>query len=329
MRVLVTDRKYPERQDPYGDTVAAHGGEIAYRDLHTEAELIEECQGYEAFLTFKAPFTRQVIESLGDAALILRIGTGVDTIDIAAATDCGIPVSNAPGYSTQDIATHAITLLLGAARDVARSDRDMREQNGFGRRSEIKRSHGQTLGIVGLGRIGRAAVPKAQGLGMEVIACDPYLPDDVFDLLGVERVTFGELLDRSDYVSVHAPLTAETHHLFGAAEFERMKDDAVFANTARGPIVDEEALVDAVESGEIRAAGIDVFATEPPADSPALGCDRIICSPHHGGNAPESDDECVDAVCAELGRVLAGEHLRNVINPEVFKYGSELLSPEF
>jgi D-3-phosphoglycerate dehydrogenase len=162
----------------------------------------------------------------------------------------------------------------------------------------------------------------ARGLNMDVIAYDPLLDDDIFEQLEVESVSFDELLERSDCVMVHAPMTNQTHQMFSTEEFRRMKDSAVFVNVARGPIVDEEALVDAVETDEIRAAGLDVYEAEPPDGSPVLDCERIVCSPHHAGGSVAAKENKISIVRDELERVLAGETLHNVVNQEVFQYRS-------
>lgn len=329
MRVIVTDRKYPDLEDPYGDVVREAGGDVEYADFESEADVLEGLGEADVVLVSKAPMTRAVFERMGDVRSVIRLGTGVDTINLKAATEHGVPVSNTPGlYCSEELATHAIGLMIAAAHEIPYSDSLMREGDGWGRREDVNPMNGGTFGVVGLGHIGRAVVPKARGLDMEVLAHDPYLPDDLFDVLEVERVTFDDLLGRSDCVSVHAPLTAETHRLFAAPEFGAMKETAVLVNTARGPIVDEAALVEAVESGEIWAAGLDVFETEPPTDAPALGCDRIVCSPHHGGSSERSRAKALEFTRAELRRVLAGEHPQHVVNPGALQYTDEQLNPE-
>jgi D-3-phosphoglycerate dehydrogenase len=160
----------------------------------------------------------------------------------------------------------------------------------------------------------------ARGLDMEIIAYDPVLDDDVFKMLGVEQVSFNELLTQSDCVTIHAPMTEQTCHMFSTAEFQQMKESAILVNVARGPIVDEAALVNAIEDGEIHGAGLDVFEQEPPTDSPVLDCEAITCSPHHAGSSPEAKQNKIDIVRAELERVLTGETLHNVVNGEVFQY---------
>lgn len=327
MRVVITDRRYPD-QRPYKSTVERAGGKLNFADVNTETEVIEACRDAGIVVTFKAPISRSVIEAMEDCRLIMRNGTGYDNVDVAAATERGIPVSNVPGYGNDDVSTHAIALMHAAAHEVVYSDQDVRIADGWGQRRSINPMYDRTFGIVGFGRIGRATVEKVRGLNMDVIAHDPYLDDDVFQKFNVERMTFNELLDHSDCISIHAPLTAETRHMFSTAEFEQMDEEAVIVNTARGPIIDEGALVGAVESGEIFAAGLDVFETEPPTETPALECDRIVCSPHHGGMSERADRRCIQIGRDEIVRALTDEHLQNVVNPDVVQRSDGLVNPE-
>lgn len=330
MRVVVTDRPFPEpnpyegvlekTDDPYGDVVDRTGDEIVYAECETEEETIEACRDADVIITFIAPITDRVLEVAGDVSLIIRQGAGYDNVDVQAATVRGIPVSNVPDYGSRDVASHGIALALAASHDVVTADQKLRANQGWGSSRVIRPIHDGTYGIVGLGRIGRQAVPMAQGLGMDVIAYDPHLDDDVFDLLDVEAVSFEELLERSDCVALHAPMTDVTHHMFSDDEFDRMKESAILVNVARGPIVDEAALVDAVEGGQIRGAALDVFEEEPPTDSPVLECEDIVCSPHHAGSSPAAKANKLEIVGDELERVLRGETLNNVVNNEVFQY---------
>lgn len=317
-----------EDRDPFRGPVEAAGGEVTHGSAETESELLEECAGADVIVTFKTPFSRRLIESLEGTRLIVRNGVGYDNVDVAAATEQGIPVSNVPGNCNDELASYALSLLLAAAHELVRYDRSVRERSGWEQRPPVNQLLDGTCGIVGLGRVGRAVVPKVRGLGMDVIACDPYLDDDVFEYLGVERVSFRELLDRADAVTIHAPLTAETAQLFSTAEFERMNERAVLVNTARGPIVDEQALVRAVEEGEIWGAGLDVFEREPLTDSPVLSSDRIVCSPHRAGIAPAAEKRAIEIARDEILRALRGDPLRHVVNEEVVKYPDGLLDPE-
>lgn len=326
MKVVVTDRRFADRE-PYAEAVSAAGGELAYADCRTEADVVEACRDATVVLTFKAPITSDVIEAMTRARLIVRNGTGYDNVDVSAATRRGIPVSNVPDYCTEEVATHAFTLMLAAAHQVVRADRSLRGADGWGERSPLRPLYDGTFGVVGLGRIGRSAARKAMGFGMDVIAYDPYQHADIFEELGVERVDFEGLLSRADCVSVHAPLTGETRHLLSTAEFEAMKDDAIVVNTARGPIVDERALVEAVEGGKLWGAGLDVFEVEPPVDTPVFDSDRIVVSPHHAGISARAEQRCIEIGLEKITAALRGEHLGEIVNPEV--YGADTdLSPE-
>jgi D-3-phosphoglycerate dehydrogenase len=327
MKVVVTDQRFPD-EDPYTDAVVDAGGTVVFGDFETESELIEECRDATVVITFKAPITRRAISEFQDARSIIRLGAGYDNVDIRAANEFGVPVSSMRGYVNEELAELAIMLMLAAARRVGEVDRDVRESAGWGSRPYITQMGGGTFGIIGMGEIGRSVVPKAQGLGMEVIATDPYVSDRLIESLGVESVPFEELMERSDCLSVHCQLTAETHHRFGQEEFERMKDDAVLVNTARGPIVDERALVEAVEAGALAGAGLDVFEVEPPDGTPALGCERIVCTPHHGAKTDETEQRCKEIAREEAVRALEGRQLQNVVNPEALKYSGEIYSPE-
>lgn len=330
MRVVVTDRPFPkpnpyedlisETDDLYGDTIDHSVDEIVYAECETEDETVEACRDADVIITFIAPITERVLEATDDVQLIIRQGAGYDNIDVQAATVRGIPVSNAPDYGSADVASHGLALALAASHDVVNGDQGLRDGPGWGSSRVINPIQGGTYGIVGLGRIGRRAVPMARGLGMDVLAFDPPLDDDIFEQLDVEQVSFEELLEHSDCIMLHAPLNEETHHMFSTEEFSRMQETAILVNVARGPLVDEEALVSAVENGEIRGAGLDVFEEEPPVDSPAVSSDKIVCSPHHAGSSPAAKENKISIVRDELRRVLRGETLHNVVNKEVYQY---------
>jgi D-3-phosphoglycerate dehydrogenase len=330
MRVVVTDRPFPkpnpyeglleQTDDLYGDTVSETGDQIVYPECETEEETIEACRNADVIITFIAPITEQVLDAAGDVSLIIRQGAGYDNVDVQEATTRGIPVSNVPDYGSADVASHGIALALAASHNIVGADQGLRENDGWGSSRVLQPLQGGTYGIVGLGRIGRCAVPMARGLGMNVIAYDPLLDDDIFEQMEVEHVTFDELLARSDCIVLHAVLNEQTHHMFSTQEFTKMKDSAIIVNVARGPLIDEKALVEAIESNAIRAAGLDVFEEEPPTDSPVLDSDQIVCSPHHAGGSGEAKKNKIEIVQSELGRALRGETLHNVVNQEVFQH---------
>ncbi len=330
MRVVVTDRPFPEpnpyeglletTDDIYGEIVSETGDEIVYANCESEEEAIEQCRDADVIITFVAPITDQVLDAAEEASLIIRQGAGYDNIDVQAATARGIPVSNAPDYGSADVASHGIALALAASHNIVTGDRGLRKKDGWGSSRMIRPIQGGTYGIVGLGRIGRQAARMAKGLGMDVVAYDPIQDADIFDEVEVESVSFNELLTRSDCIALHAVLNEQTHHLFSSKEFSKMKESAILVNVARGPLVDEEALVTAVENDIIHGAGLDVFEDEPPNTSPVLDCDQIVCSPHHAGSSPAAKKNKIKIVCEELGRCLRGEALHNVVNQEVFQY---------
>lgn len=331
MRVVVADRQpaFESMDDPFGEAVRSRGGQIRYEDCETEKAVVEQCSDADVLVVFKAPITPTVARKLTDTRLIVRIGTGYDNVNVKAATENGIMVSNTPGYSKHQVATHAITLMLAAAREVAYSDRELRTADGWGDRGMNRQLHGGTLGIVGLGRIGRAVVPKARGLDMDVVAYDPYVAEDVFGHLDVRKATFEAVLSASDCVTIHTPLTAETRHRFSTDEFEQMRDDAILVNVSRGPIVDTEALARAVEAGELWGAGLDVFEREPPEETPVFERDRIVCTPHRAGKTAKSRERKLETARAVLADAVEGAHPEYLVNPEVLQYTDSQLNPEY
>ena len=245
------------------------GGELFTIPCNTEDELIAATQDADAILTSMeclVPYTRKVISKLKKCKIIHNIGAGYERIDVQAATDYGICVSFPGDYCSEEVAEHSMALILTCARRILRLDKAVRKGNwGFPARHEmlevwspIFRIKGQTLGIIGFGRVGRLLVPKAKGFGLRVIAFDPYLPSNVFKESGAESVTLDNLLGESDYVSVNAALTEENRHLLGIEEFRKMKPTAYFINCARAELADEEALYTALANGYIAGAGLDV-----------------------------------------------------------------------
>lgn len=326
MDVVITDRRFPDR-DPYRTAVTKAGGTLEYADLSSEADVIDTCRDAVVVVTFKAPITRAVIEAMESCRLIIRNGTGYDNVDIAAATEHAIPVANIPDYCTEEVASHAIALMLAVSHRVVRSDRTLREADGWGPRSVYRPVHSGTFGVIGFGRIGRATARFARGHQMEVIAYDPYVSADIFEMCDVERVEFDELLRQSDCISLHTPLTGETHHMLAAPEFERMRNNAIVINTARGPLLDQEALYQAVISDQLYGAGLDVFEVEPPRKARVFETDRIVVSPHHAGKTEAAQQRCISIACDKIVRALRDDPLGEIVNPEAYGTADEF-SPE-
>ena len=268
--------------------------------------------------------TEQVDASLLDAAPRLRVisscSAGVDHIDLAAATARGVPVGHTPGVLTETTADLAFGLMLAAARRIPEADRFVRQgQWTPERRWEPdmllgRDLHGASLGIVGLGAIGRAVARRASGFGMRVLGWSR----SVREVAGVQRVTLAELLSLSDFVSVHVALTPDTRALLDAQALGRMRRGAILVNTARGGIVDEAALAEALHEGRLAAAGLDVFADEPlPADSPLQAAPHVVLTPHIGSASVATRTRMADRAVANLRAGLAGEPLPHCANPEV------------
>lgn len=259
------------------------GGRVIVRRAANQAERALALKDAQCVLVSSASITGDLLDQLPNLQLIIRCGVGLDTLDIPAATARGIVVAHYPDYCQPEVANHATMLLLAVARKLLEHDRSIRQGRYRGVPLGVSAPiFGETMGIVGLGNIGRQFALRAKALGMELIAYDPYLGDDVFAALGIERAaSLEDLLRRADHVSIHAPLTPETRHMFGHDQFALMKPTSILVNTARGPIVEEAALVNALRSRRIAGAGIDVFEAEPvAADSPLLAFENVALTPH-------------------------------------------------
>ncbi len=277
--------------------------------LDTEEAVIENAADADGLIVDAGtPVTERVIGELEGLRVVGRAGIGVDNIDVEAAAERGVTVVNVPAYCLDEVATHTLALALACLRRLPRYDEsvragkwDWRVGRPIGRLQEL------TVGLVGFGRIPRRFATMTVGFGWNAVGHDPYLPENVLKSAGVTPVGFEELLSRSDVVSIHAPLTDETEGLFDADAFATMKETAILVNTARGGLVDERALADALESGEISAAGLDVLVEEPPEESPLFDLEDVILSPHAGWYSDPAREELSREVAADVARVLAGE----------------------
>jgi D-3-phosphoglycerate dehydrogenase len=260
---------------------------------------------------------RSVFERLDALEVVARPAVGVENVALDAAREAGTTVVHVPDYCVEEVATHALALCLACLRSLPTYDRRLRAGEwDWGAGRPVRRLSTLTLGLVGFGRIGRAVAARAAAFGMDVLAADPYVSADAMAEAGVERVGFGALLDRADAVSIHAPLTDETEGLFDADALARLDDEAVLVNTARGGIVDEDALHGALTSGALGAAGLDVFAEEPRTDSPLFDLDSVVVSPHVAWYSEDASEEVTRRVAEEVVRVLRGDPPRNPVTGE-------------
>jgi D-3-phosphoglycerate dehydrogenase len=270
----------------------------------------------DAVITLRYDLDADAVAALDGCRVIARYGIGVDSVAVEAAADRDIPVTNVPDYCTEEVSTHALTLALSLLRGVKRYDAAVADGS-WARdvATPIHRLSTRTVGVVGYGAIGRAVGSRAAALGADVVASDPYLDaDDVADDPAT-LLPFEEVLERSDVVTVHSPLTPETRDLFDADALGRMRDSACLVNVARGPIVDRDALYEAVEAGEIAGAGLDVFPEEPPAaDDPLRDHPRVVTTPHVAWYSEEANDQRRRRVVEIVRAALAGEDVPNVVN---------------
>jgi D-3-phosphoglycerate dehydrogenase len=264
---------------------------------------------------------REIVGALKRCVVIGVGGVGVDMVDVEAATAAGIVVTNVPDVFIEEVADHAMMLLLNVARMTPQVTRMAREGQWYEARAVLSRRErllGQTLGLFAFGHVARATARRAMAFGMRVVAHDPYVSELDIIAAGVEPVGFGELLERSDYLSVHAPHNAETEHAIDAAALRRMKPTAGLINTARGPIVDEAALIEALRGGVIAGAGLDVTEQEPAVvDNPLLSMDNVIVTPHIASASNRMRPETRRRVGREVALVLRGRWPMSCVNPTV------------
>jgi D-3-phosphoglycerate dehydrogenase len=305
--IAVTDSVFPSL-DPAMAALARLDPEMRMAKSAAADDILAVARDADAVLVTYAKLTGELLRQLRRCKAIGRFGLGVDNIDTKTAAELGIVVTYVPDYCMHEVSDHAMALLLALARKIPFSNKLV--QSGRWEMPAVvplRRLAGQVLGLVGFGNIPRALAPKAKAFGLKVVAYDPYVADDVFVSCGVEPVSLETLLARSDAVSVHAPLTPATRGLIDAAAFARMKQGAVIVNTARGPLIDEPALLAGLDSGHLGGAALDVAAPEPvPNDSALIGRDNVILTPHTAFYSVEALDELQTKCAADVARVLSG-----------------------
>jgi D-3-phosphoglycerate dehydrogenase / 2-oxoglutarate reductase len=277
----------------------------------------------EVILTTWVRFPPEVLSTLERCRLIVRYGIGVDTIDLATATECGIVVANAPTYCVAEVADHAAGLILSFARRIPWLDRQVRDGNWSAAQHDlwgVRRLSRLTLGIVGMGKIGRQVARRMAPFGFRILGHDPYLSDVQVRSLGATPAALDDLLRESDIVSLHVPLMPQTRHLIDESRLSLMKPSAAIVNTSRGPIVDEAALIQALQESRLFGAALDVLDQEPPApDNPLLRMDplRVILTPHFAASSEEIFPDLHREVSAAAAAVLDGRWPPSMMNPDV------------
>lgn len=312
-RVLLADEVVPEGLQILRGCAAL---EVDLRAGISASELKSIIGDYDALIVRgRTKVTADLLEAAGRLKVVGRAGVGVDNIDVTAASNRGVVVLNATGGNVVSVAEHTLALVLALVRHIAQADASLKR--GVWERGRFRGTavYGKTLGLVGAGRVGSEVAKRAQAFGMRVVACDPYLPPERAEQLGIELMTLPSLLGEADVVSVHTPLTEETHGLIGARELALMKSTAYLINAARGGVVDETALAEALRAGRLAGAALDVFEEEPvPADHPLLKLEGVLAVPHLGAATHEAQTSVAIEICEAVRDALVSGEFRGALN---------------
>ncbi len=306
------------------------GIEVEYKPGLKEDELCDIISAFDGLVIRSgSKVTAKVIAAADNLKVIGRAGIGVDNVDIPVASKKGIIVMNTPTGNAVTTAEHAITLMLSLARKIPQATASMKAGKWEKSKFEGREITGKTLGVLGLGNIGRIVADRAQGLSMKVIGYDPVLSSERAREIGVELVSVDELLRRADIITCHTPLTPETKGILGAEAFKKVKDGVLIVNAARGGIVDEAALFDALKAGKVGGAALDVFVQEPcQPDHPLLGLDNVIVTPHLGASTAEAQERVALEICEQVATYLATGEIKNALNvPSLSKEAAKKLEP--
>jgi D-3-phosphoglycerate dehydrogenase len=306
MKVMITDYQY-EHVENERKLIEGAGFELIARRNSLKEEIIDIGKNVDALITQYCEIDAETIGFMNNCKLIVKYGVGVNNIDVQAASQKGIYVCNVPDYGIDEVSNHAIALLFALNRKLKTfSSSIKRGEWSYDSAVPLRRFAGSTLGLVGFGRIPQSIANKMKGFDLQILGYDPYCSRERMEEFGVEKVDLNLLLRKSDNISIHCPYTTETHHMFSTDEFRAMRPTAFLINTARGSIVDEKALIEALRSGEISGAGLDVFEQEPlRPDSPLLRMENVIVTPHSAWYSEEAIRTLQKSVAEEVVRVLS------------------------
>lgn len=321
--VVLTDHVFPDADAIIEQKVVeAAGARLELHECLNEDDLLPIVRHADGLLVERAPITRKVIAAMERCRVIARYGVGYDCIDVPAATDAGICVCNVPDYCVPEVADHTMTLLLDLARSTFQLDSEVRRGiwDVYSGGKTNRRIEGQTLGMIGSGRIGRAVAKRAIAFGLQVAVFDPYVDAQAISAFGARKVELEELLRIADFVTFHLPLTAETRHLMNADRIRLLKPTAYVVNTARGGLIDQKALAEALAEGRLAGAALDVLEKEPPEPSdPLLSLSNVILTPHAAFYSKGSSQDLHRMTAEEVARVLQGQRPRSLVNPKVLE----------
>ena len=318
-KVVITDAEYPSF-DVEKKVLSPLNVNLVKCQCTTEEELIRDCRDADALLNQYAKITPWVIESFNHVKIIARYGIGVDNVDLDAATKRNIFVTNVV-YDICDVADHTIMLMLALTRKILQVEERIKKcEWDWKKFHPIPRIKGKTIGIIGLGRVGRQVARRFSGFDVQLVACDPYIPVDVFTTYHATPVDLQTLLKRSDVVTIHVPLNKETKNMISTKELQLMKKKAILINAARGGIVDENALAEALKKKEIAGAGLDVLEHEPvQKENPLLRFSNVIITPHMGWYSEDTVEEVQRIAAEQVLQCLQGSIPSNLVNKDVLK----------
>jgi D-3-phosphoglycerate dehydrogenase len=320
LKIVITDYRFPDIEQEKR-AVEAAGGTLVAGQAVTEEQVADLCRDADGVLNARAPVTKRAIAAMERCRIIVRYGIGVDTIDVPAATERGIMVANVPDYCLDEVSDHALTLLLMLSRQMIPAIALAREDVWpVSKMPPLQRLRGQTCGLIGCGRIGSLLAGKVQALGMSVIIHDPYLSEPRAREMGAELVSLDALLSRADFISLHAPLNATTHHLLGEAAFNKMKKTASIINTARGGLIDETALLAALDAGKIFGAGLDVVESETtvtPVRTALVRHPKMVVTAHTAWLSQQARASLQLRAIEQVIACLKGEKPYGLINREL------------
>jgi len=312
MKILVSDPLHEKGIDVLKKTP---GFEVEVDTSLTHEELLGIIKNYHALvIRSSTKATAEVIEAADRLKVIGRAGIGLDNVDIGAASKRGIVVMNTPDGNVITTAEHAVAMLMALSRNIPQAAASMRSHKWEKKLFRGKELFNKTLGVIGIGRIGRIVADRARGMKMNIIAYDPYIPAETIEKMGVEPVSLDGLLARSDCITVHTPFTPETRNLINSESFAKMKRGVLLVNCARGGIVNEHDLYQALKEGIVGGAALDVFEKEPPGDSPLLDLDNVIATPHLGASTDEAQENVSVAVASQIVDYFKKGTVRNAVN---------------
>lgn len=317
-KVYVTDYEYASL-DEEKEELAKYGIELIAKQCKTEDDVIRECKDADGLLDQYAPIGRKVIEALPNLKVVARYGVGFNTVDLSAATEHGVCVINVPDYCQDEVSNQAFALMMACMRKITvLNDQVQSGKWDYKVAKPIHRMMGQTLGLLGFGRIPKVLAKKAAAFGLNLVAYDPFLKQEDVKGYNVTLMSLEEVLKTSDIISLHMPLFKETEKIIDAKAFDLMKSTAIIINTSRGPLIDEEALYDAIKYGKIAGAGLDVTSIEPlPADSKLRGLKNVIITPHAAWYSEEAEKELKTKAAHGAGEIISGYDMPTIVNPAV------------